>query len=245
MKDILGYKINAVDGDIGKVDDFLFDDMKWVVRYLVADTGGWLSGRKIVIAPASFGHPNWAGHALPVELTREKIQQSPPLDEHLPVSRQHEVELSRFFGWPAYWDGAFGPIYEPKAAEAAAAAAATEKKQEEKEHGESHLRSMREVMGYHIRAKDGDIGHVDDFIAITDDWQIPYLIVDTKNWLPGRKVIISPVWAEKIDWAAREVQVDLERDVIKNAPEYNPREPVNREYEARLYDYYGRPPYWS
>ncbi len=245
-KEILGYKINAVDGDIGKVHDFFFGDKNWAVRYLVADTGQWLPGRKVLISPSSFGQPNWAGQMLAVNLTKEKIEQSPPVEENLPVSRRQEAELAKYYGWPTFWDGTFGPVYEPKVAEVAAATAEAEKEiQQEGDSGDPHLRSIKEVMGYHIKAEDGEIGHVEDFIVNTENWRIPYLVVDTKNWLPGRSVIISPVWTENIDWAAKEVQVDLTRDVIKNSPEFDPARPINREYEERLYDYYGRPPYWT
>jgi hypothetical protein len=116
--------------------------------------------------------------------------------------------------------------------------------EEEKNSGDSHLRSSKEVLGYHIRASDGEIGHIEDFIAEDDTWFIRYIVVDTRNWLPGRKVLISPQWVEKISWAVHKVHIDLLRDNIKNSPEYDPGQPVNREYETMLYDYYGRPKYW-
>ncbi|MBK9166200.1 MAG: PRC-barrel domain-containing protein [Bryobacterales bacterium] len=111
-------------------------------------------------------------------------------------------------------------------------------------HGDPHLRSVREVSGYRIRAADGEIGRVADFIVDTDGWAIRYLVVDTRNWLPGRKVLVAPRWVQSIDWGDRLVHVRLHREDIKNSPEFDPNEPVNREYEARLYDYYGRPRYW-
>lgn len=240
-KEILGYTLNAADGSIGKVLDFLFDDMNWMVRYLLVDTGKWLPGRRVLISPSSAGEPDWADQSIPVNLTKEKIENSPPLQEDLPVSRRHEAELSMYYGWPSYWHGTFGPAYEDIAATTAAKAAAAETAVA----GDPHLRSIREVNGYHIKAQDGEIGHIDDFITETEDWRLPYLVVDTKNWLPGRKVLVSPVWAEQIDWEKREITVNLQREAIKNSPEYDPAKPVNREYEARLYDYYGRPPYWT
>jgi hypothetical protein len=114
--------------------------------------------------------------------------------------------------------------------------------QQEKEH---HLRSTREVIGYHIQARDGEIGHVEDFIADDQTWAIQYMVVDTRNWLPGRKVLIAPAWIEKVDWLERLVHVDLLRETIQNSPEFDPSAPVNRAYEVRLYDYYGRPKYWD
>lgn len=113
------------------------------------------------------------------------------------------------------------------------------------EEADPHLRSTREVIGYHIQANDGGIGHVDDFIAGGEDWVIRYMIVDTRNWLPGRKVLVAPTWVKRVDWAKRDVYVDLSRETIENSPEFDPSAPVNREYELRLYDYYGRPRYWT
>jgi hypothetical protein len=115
----------------------------------------------------------------------------------------------------------------------------------EKHPPDPHLRSTREVIGYHIQARDGEIGHVDDFIVDDENWIIRYLIVDTRNWLPGRKVLVAPAWVEEINWVERKIQIDLSRNTIKNSPEFDPRTPINREYENQLYDYYGRPYYWG
>ena len=108
-----------------------------------------------------------------------------------------------------------------------------------------HLRSIKEVTGYHIQAMDDDMGHVEDFIVNDKSWTIHYVVVDTRNWLPGgRKVLISPAWIESIDWPQSRMKVDLSTEQIKESPEYDPHAPVNKEYEARLYDFYGRPKYW-
>jgi hypothetical protein len=116
---------------------------------------------------------------------------------------------------------------------------------EEEESGDSHLRSVQEVAGYHIQATDGEIGHVEDFILDDETWMLRYVVVDTRNWLPGRKVIVPPSWVESVDWANRKVSVDFTREEVRTSPEYDPAAPVNREYEVRLYDFYGRPKYWE
>jgi hypothetical protein len=113
------------------------------------------------------------------------------------------------------------------------------------EEGDPHLRSVGEVAGYHIEASDGEIGHIEDFIFDDETWKIRYVVVDTKNWLPGRKVLVSPLWVEDVSWRKRRVRVDLTQEEIKSSPEYDPTAPVNRQYEERLYDYYGRPRYWD
>jgi hypothetical protein len=109
----------------------------------------------------------------------------------------------------------------------------------------AHLHSMREVIGYHIQASDGQIGHVEDFIIDTDTWNVRYVVVDTRNWLPGKKVLVAPDWIQEVNWIDAQVYVELSRDRIKDSPEFDAAEPVNRDYEHKLYDYYGRPTYWS
>jgi hypothetical protein len=233
------HRIAARDGEMGRVRDFLVDDRTWNVRYLVADTGRWLPGRKVLLVPAVLHDPDWSQDILPVRLSQKQVEQSPSLAEDKPVSKQHEIELHQYYGWPRYWD-ALPQAYPTLTREAAVPAASTED-----EDGDPHLRSTSEVSGYHIGAADGEIGHIDDFILDTDDWRIRYAVAKTRNWLPGRKVLIAPEWLTGVDWRARKVSCALTRDQIKESPEYDPTAPVNREYETRLYDFFGRPKYWD
>jgi hypothetical protein len=239
------YGIEARDGRIGQAHSFLFDDQSWIVRYLVVDTGGWLTGRKVIITPAALGKPKDTEKVFPVELTKKQVKESPDIDADRPVSRQQEIKLHEYYGWSPYWVGMFGMAYAPPATVLNQRA---DKEQavrtEEAENSDPHLRSTREVIGYKIHAEDGQIGRVDDFIVHVDDWIIRYLVIDTKNWLPGRKVIAPPDWITDIRWADSEVFVNVTRDVVNESPEFDPAAPVNREYEIQLYDYYGRPKYW-
>jgi hypothetical protein len=177
------------------------------------------------------------------------VKNSPSIDTDKPVSRQHERETLEYYKWPIYWEHMNYPalaavgtrvhsVEEVKQAE--------EKTQEEEaQEGDCHLRSTREVNGYNIQSSDGEMGHVDDFIVDDEDWTIRYIVVDTRNWMPGKKVLVSPQWIDKVEWASRKVYVDLPREAIKNSPEFDPSSPVNRDYENRLYDYYGRRKYWT
>jgi hypothetical protein len=241
VKSLIGYKIGATDGTIGKVDDFLFHESSWIVRYLVVDTGGWLPGRKVLISPNSLEHPATELRTLPVGLTREQVKSSPDIDTDRPISRQAEIELHQHYDWTPYWiSGGFGaPAVEPSSEQKKRAAVAA------KEKTEPDLRSTEEVIGYHIRAIDSGIGHVEDFVLEDGSWVIRYLVVATMNWLPGRHVLISPQWIEQISWIDSKVRVDLLADQIKGSPKYDPSAPVNQEYETRLYDYYGRPKCWA
>jgi hypothetical protein len=241
----LGYKIGAEDDEFGKVADFYFDDFAWVIRYLVVDTGRWLPGRRVLINPGELGQPDWNRPVLPVSLTREQIEQGPPVSAEAPVSRESELLLAKYYGWSAYWQTE--PLPERLGRSYAQEATADTREQIERQ-ADSRLRSVREVEGYAIKAQDGDIGRVADAIAETTDWAIRYLVIDTSKWLPevlSKRVLVSPDWASHVDWAQRAVHVALSREEVEHCPPYDPGEGVNRAYEGRLHDYYGRPKYWE
>lgn len=240
VKSLRGFTIGAKDGEIGRVHTFLFDGHRWVVRYLVVDTGGWLPGRKVLIASGALGRPDWHHRVFPVDLAREQVKHAPDIDTDKPVARQREIELHRHYNWTPYWGTPYGaavPGVPPVSKEPRSI--------QEPVHGDPNLRSTREVIGYRIHAIDGQIGHVEDFIVNDEDWTIRYLVVDTRNWLPGRSVLISPEWVGDISWDAREVWVDVSKEAIEDSPAYDASAPVNREYEVQMYDYYGRPKYWT
>jgi len=240
LNELVNYRLIAADGDVGKIRDLYFDDAAWVIRYLVADTGSWLSEREVLLSPESIRESDWTGRQLHVNLTKDQIEKSPPVERDQPVSRRREKELVAYYGWPMYWGAPMGAAVPAMQARDLTVAAS-----EKMDAGDPHLRSVREVCGYHIEATDGSVGHVDDFIATDEDWMIRYMVVDTRNWLPGRKVLIAPWMIQTVDWANKSVQVSLNQEKIKGSPEFDPAAPVNRAYEARYYDYHGRPAYWS
>jgi hypothetical protein len=192
---LIGYSLHASDGDIGHCDDLLFDDRDWVVRYLVASTARWLVGRKIIIPPVFLEEPDWANRHFPVRLTRQQIEEGPLLDEHAPVSRQYETSYYRYFALPIYWTGdELWEAYPDPQGVLHPVPDHTELCEEERQDleptgaEEGNLRSCHEVHGYHIATPDNAIGHVEDFLLDDESWTLRYLVVDTRNWLPGRKV---------------------------------------------------------
>ncbi|MEN6336529.1 MAG: PRC-barrel domain-containing protein [Phycisphaerales bacterium] len=241
VKSLTGIAISALDGDIGKVHSFLFDDESWVIRYLVVDTGRWLPGRKVLIAPSAVAHSDWHGPVFPVNLTKDQVRHSPDIDTDQPVSRQREAELRKYYDWAPYWGLGYGIDLPPgQYVEADRGTVAVETAQ-----GDTHLRSTREIRGYRIHAIDGEIGHVEDFIVDDEGWVIRYIAVDTGKWLTRHSVLISPDWVRDIGWDERQVWVDVARDVIDKSPPYDPSGPISRQYETQMYDYYGRPKYWK
>jgi hypothetical protein len=224
----------------------------------VVDAGSWLDSRRVLISPVAVNKPEWEKKLLPVALTKEQVRNSPGIDTNKPVSRQHEMELTQYYGWPYYWTAAVpgpapitvptpalgtapgpavtGPVGERDRASSASGGVATEE-------GDPHLHSVHSVRGYHIKATDGPIGHVDDFLVDDQSWEITHLVIDTRNWWPGKKVILSPQWIIGVSWEESEVAVDLSRDFIKRSPEYDPGRALDTDYVDRLHDHYGKSRY--
>jgi len=246
LKDLDHYAVSATDGDIGHVADFLLDDERWTVRYLVVETGGLLSRRDVLISPISFRDVEWAARRFHLGLTMEKVEHSPSIDTDEPVSRQHEHAYSRYYQYPGYWgsSGAWGMGMYPGVL-AAQAWNDPPLDSSGQVAGDVHLRSANEVRGYHIQGSDDAIGHVDDFIVDDETWGVRYLVIDTSNWWLGKKVLVSPDWIDAVSWEERKVHVAMSRDAVKNSPEWNGSAGTTRDYEEHLYDHYGRQRYWA
>jgi len=246
---LLGDKIESKDGKVcGKCRDFLFDDQDFTIRYIVADTGGFLSKNEVLLSPFVFENPEFGAHVdrMPTVLSEEWIEASPPLEAAAPISEQYEMELARHYDYPLYWSGAglwgVGPYPNaetPNSDESLRHAGEMEKIRR------SHLRSCDEINGYEVHADNEDLGKVVDFIVQAKPWKIRYWIVKTGSWFSGKKVIVSPDWTESISWSDRRITIpDFARGFVEGAPAFDPEEGVNRDYEGKLYDYYGRPYYW-
>lgn len=237
--ELLGYNVTTRDGESGHVRDLLFDDKSRIVRYLVVRTGSWLTGDEVLISPVSVRTADHQTRTIETVLTTEKIRSAPGIETDRPVSRQQEEALVTYYHWPTYW----APIALPDVP-TPPPAGTNNGESGHREAWDSHLRSVSEVTGYSIECIGDRIGHVEDLIADTDSWVIRYLVIDTRDWLPGKKVIVSCEWLTEVRWNDRMVHVDLTKKQIETAPPFDPRTPVNREYETRLYDFYGRPTYW-
>jgi uncharacterized protein YrrD len=242
-KTLNGYAIQNRDGEtIGKVREFYFDDQHWTIRYLVADTGTWLSGRQVLVSPYAIVAINADDKSVVVDLTKKQIEGSPSLESDKPVSRQFEDSYYGYYGWPAYWNGPYSWGYAP----------VIERNRDKQGHyakaekpWDAHLRSTRSVTGYDIQATDGEIGHVEDFIMDDETWAIRYLVVATKNWWPGKKVLVSPQWIQRISWPDSKVFVHLSREAIQRAPEFTAESLLSRDYEITLYGHYNHKGYWA
>jgi hypothetical protein len=241
--DIIGYAIGTTDGPLGSITDLLFDDVTWRVRWLVVDTGAFLNGRKVLLPPSALSHVNHIGHRLSVNLTKQQVKDSPGISTDEPVSSQMETDLYDYYGWSPYWAtgfymGGYGYFGGPFAPSANGFQSRDRAETARRGHGDQHLRSVHEVKGYHIHASDGEIGHVADFLLEDGDWSLHYLVIDTHNWWPGKKVLISPRSIKSADWSSRTVNLDVDRRKVKDSPAYDGSQAVDRAYEYQFHGYY-------
>ncbi|HEY5282569.1 MAG TPA: PRC-barrel domain-containing protein [Polyangia bacterium] len=241
-KTLTGYKLDSLDGEIGRVEKFYFDDKHWVVRHLVAEAGNWLTGREVLLSPYALGAVSTEKHHIIVDLSKKQIEGSPGLDRDKPVSRQFEESYYGYYGYPMYWAGSrmWGPYpYIDRDRQNWKNRAKAEKS------WDPNLRSTSVVTGYHVEARDGAIGHVEDFVIDDETWAIRYLIVDTRNWWPGKQVLIAPQWIERVSWSESKVFIHLSREAIKQSPEFTDESALTRDYEDALHRHYNRRGYWT
>jgi hypothetical protein len=225
LKQLYGEKLGAKDGEIGQVKDFYFDDQNWAVRYVVADTGTWLTSRQVLLSPLALGSLNQDGKAMLVNLTRKQIEDSPAIETHKPVSRQYEEEYHHYYGWPYYWegDGLWGgmrsfPVLEtPPKFYPGKPPTATGTKPEPTE---AHLRSTQAVKGYHLQATDGIVGHVCDFLMDDQSWAIRQLVIKTGHRFTGKEVRIPTRNVDRISYPDSTVFVNLTKEAVEKSPEH-------------------------
>lgn len=253
-------ELHARDGVIGRVKDFFFDDHYWTIRYVVVETGSWLNSRKVLIATSVIEGADWGKDLLHVDLSRDQVRASPDIDTNAPVVREQERGLHEYYGWPAYWVGAgadgggaavagmppgTGSMVGMGSALGTGMGVPVHPLPEGQNgrtapEGDPNLRSGRTVCGYHIEASDGTIGHVEDYLFNDHAWTLDHIVIDTKNWLPGKKVIVSTEWIRDVVWSESLVHVGLEREIIRRAPEFDGSMPVTEDYANSLRSHYAR-----
>jgi uncharacterized protein YrrD len=244
-----GFAIEATDGRIGTVVDFLFDDSTWKVRWLVVDCGSWLKGRKVLIHPPAVSFRDLEDRQFEVRLTKAQVEGSPEWLDHQPVSQQMQSRVYDYYGWDSAWSspyygGLMGGMGSPLMAPpylGLRTRGAPRQEVAESEAGDPHLRSVVEVIGYHIHATDGEIGHVEDLMFDNEDWSLHYFIVDTRNWWFGKHVLIATAAVIGIDWSVEQVQLNVTKEKVKASPPWDPLVAFNETYKTHLHKHYGWP----
>lgn len=257
VSSLKGFELQAKDGSLGSVRDFLFDDSTWKVRWMVVDTGRWLSGRTVLIHPSAVVSADYGARELTVSLSTQQVKESPDILQDRPVSRQMQNDLYNYYGWDPAWGSALSGgggmdgagtsvIAAPLSAPiffGASAVREAERGQIDLDEGDPHLRSIAEVTGYHVRAIGGTIGHIGDVLVETKTWDVRYLIVETSNWWIGQHVLISPHAVTAVNWTDHQITLDLTRDKVKSSPPWDPADMINTKFQRQLHSHYGWPGY--
>ena len=238
VRELTELMILGTDGEIGSVQEVYFDDRNWAIRYLVVKAGGWLLSREVLLAPAAVAEINDAHRTMKVALTKDQIRRAPPIEAAKPLSRDYEEAYFRHFQWAPYWEpgptewasSVPYPEMPPLPIDTTLPADAPKN---------PHLRSSREITGYDIHAMNGAIGHVEDLVVDDETWTVRYIEVDTRNWLPGKNVLLQMMRIDHISWVDRSVAVMLSRQAIESAPAYDPSKLITPSYEVQLFKHYG------
>jgi hypothetical protein len=218
-KQLHGYRVEALDGEIGQVKGFYFDDKDWVIRYLIVDAGTSLPNRKLLISPYALGDIFPSVKVLEVKLTREKLENSPSIEAQLPMARQHEREYYRYFNWPVYWGGPGCWGLNPVPLATSSYQSPPEATLTKHDAVDSHLRSTQEVTGYLIQGLDGEIGHVEDFLIEERNWAIRSLVVASSQWWSGKNLLVSPHSIDEVNWKDSKMFAHLSRSEVRHEAE--------------------------
>jgi hypothetical protein len=247
-KKLEGYTIQARDGEIGRISNLYFEEHEWTIRYLVVDVGSWLQRQQLLLIPAAVEGIDTEERKLIMSLTLEQIKNSPDIDTKPTVEREKEMALHQYYQWQPYWnlgpvgmgDAGIYPVHPLGSATGVPGAPPAGIPRETLEHG-THisqaireednegrvaLRGTAEVIDYDIEAIDGGIGTLSDLLIDDEYWYIPYLIVDTGKWLPGKKVMVSPDYISAIRWRTATIYANVDRESIEHSPAYDPDHPI-------------------
>ena len=238
-REILGWIIRtrdgqAHDGRVGAVEDVYVDDRAWAIRHLVVDARHRLSRRRVLLRPETIAAADPPHRVLHTDLTRRQVSRGPTIDVTRPVSRQHDLELQHYYGFPSYAVSVGANVLAPSILDPSRRAG-----------GDPHLRSVRAITGYHVHGFDGDIGRDTDFLLAEGSWAISHLVVSVGSWWPIRKVLVPVDWIAAVSWGAHAIEVSLPAEAVRLAPEFVAGADVSDEYWERLDRYYGPAPFPS
>ncbi|MCX6865482.1 MAG: PRC-barrel domain-containing protein [Verrucomicrobia bacterium] len=211
FKTLRGCQLDGLDGEIGAVREFYFDDLDWAIRYLVADTGDWLKGRQVLISPNALARAIQDARPIAIGLTQEQIENSPLLNIDMPVSRQFEEAYYGYYGWPAYWSGS--PLWGTDTERGCERENRRKSTQGTTTPDELHLHITADIWSCHIHDGNGEIGNVDDLIIDDETWTIRFFIINTQTWWPGKKVLVAPQWITCVDWGDSKVLINLPNEI--------------------------------
>ena len=252
-KELINYNVKAFDDEIGKVNDFLFMDEDFIIRYMVVNIGALVFGRDVLISPNELGEPDWVSKQFPVNLTKEEIQESPDIKTDQPISAMDLERLHDHYKWPKFWTplntagtgpstpsqtsiGAVKPEHRTDTARLAI--------EKQMQLDGPKLRSIHEVIGYDVDANDGVAGKIEDIIIDDKNWRLRYIVIKTGNIFNNKNVILAVDWINWISHRNSKLRVDMPVKLIEQSPEFDPQTPMTRREEEVFYDFHGKPYYW-
>ena len=243
VKQIIDRPIRTTDGMIGKSVDAYFDDYFWVLRYLVLDTGTWLSRQRILLPPAVLGRPDWTAEYIPVALTKNQMAERLGLENNgqfSPKKRKHTPHSH--VSPPQETDSALLPGPRPPGLDLKGKSVLDKPGASQPEtQDEPHLRSAKEIMGYNVQTMDSAVpGFLDDLIIDDSNWEIPYLVVDARDWLAKKEVLVTPQHICSISWKEHVVHLNLWQDSVKKCPTYH-GSPITHDLQKEMVDKSGLP----
>lgn len=200
-KHIYGTPLEAIDGTVGTLYDILFDDQSWRLRHLVITTDRWFFGEQVLLDLAALDRADWSEPRVWLRLTKQQVRESPTIPSDRSLTQRPTIELAQTLVAEAYSTNIVD-------AEADAGS-------------EPHLCSTKMLTGMHIQCADShQLGHIEDFLVDDQTWSVRDMVIDTRNWLPGKRVLIEPALVKSINWEDREVQLSLPRDQIEHRHPY-------------------------
>lgn len=201
LKQLLGYKISAIDGEIGKVKEFYFDETSWTVRYIIVETGSLFFGRKVMISTQAIIDAQWETEHFLTNMTIQQIENSPKVDDGKQLTRGQEILLNQHYNWKSYWDASIQKIADGS---------------------NSYLVHANDLTGYQLIASDGQVGNIKDLIVAKASWKINSIVIDAFKTSPAKEILLSPKWIKEINADRSAAVSDHTTAEIKSNPAYNP-----------------------
>jgi hypothetical protein len=229
LRRLEGFRVLGEGETLGKVMDAYFDDHVWAVRDLVV-AGSGRHARLWWLSPHSILRIDQRRRTIETTITAAQWRTTAPDEPDTAIPRATWTGLLKYYGFPYSWRGLDRAVA-PRVPSSSGP--------------ELHLRSERRFRHYLVHALDGELGHVEDLLVDEHSWAVRYLVVDTRRWRPGGRVLLAPEWVLYVSWLEQSVHTSLEQKTVRTAPPYDRRTRIDRAYEARLRQHYGRPAAWG
>lgn len=227
LSKLLALQLHTAEGPFGTIVDLCLEQRSWALRYLVADIGSWLPGRKILVSPTTVGVPDWGNNQLPIRMNRFEATNSPYFDTDEPLTRQREEQLVIYHGWPKYWTSAAGPdVAHLDESDAIAegshngpvVSSEANCSNLPAQNGGPRCQSVHKLAGCPIIARDGAAGHVVDLLTDTESWKILFLLVDTGTRFSGKTVVLRISAVSDVVTETGQISVERSKQQIESAP---------------------------